>query len=257
MELRGRGGVTPEWWYQFVFHVGMAQQARHNIACSNVHPESLRVETLCIKIIVHYALFTCWFSSVHLVWLALRHLVSLFGSFACIVTPLMLSSKFFLRFSRIGGRVRVNLDLLLKKKGIMVLKLNSRCVPCTILVIESAYCHLVVLRFDLFSLFVLFVLSLWLKVKSLSRTRGQSSSSEGSEIDQYDPLFLHSNDTSGVPLINFEPEGTENYNIWKAAITIANHTKNKLGFINGKLKRPEDEGFMQEQWNICNFVVLN
>ncbi|GKA57259.1 ribonuclease H-like domain-containing protein [Tanacetum coccineum] len=36
--------------------------------------------------------------------------------------------------------------------------------------------------------------------------------------------------------------GTENYKIWKAAITIAIHTKNKLGFINGKIARPVEEG---------------
>ncbi|GKC33885.1 ribonuclease H-like domain-containing protein, partial [Tanacetum coccineum] len=79
------------------------------------------------------------------------------------------------------------------------------------------------------------------------KDKGKASGFKGSNIDQYDPLFLHSNDTSGVPLNNFKLKGTENYKVWKAAITIAIHTKNKLGFINGKLKRPKDEGFMQEQ----------
>nr|GEX61507.1 hypothetical protein [Tanacetum cinerariifolium] len=75
------------------------------------------------------------------------------------------------------------------------------------------------------------------------KNKGQASGSQGSDIDQYDPLFLHSNDTSGVPLINFILEGTENYKVWKAAITIAIHTTNKLGFINEKLSRLEEEGF--------------
>ncbi|GKD94992.1 hypothetical protein Tco_1374829, partial [Tanacetum coccineum] len=48
-----------------------------------------------------------------------------------------------------------------------------------------------------------------------------------------------------------------NYKIWNAAITIATHTKNKLGFLNEKLKRPKEEGFMQEQFDRCNSVVLN
>ncbi|GJW91291.1 polyadenylate-binding protein 2-like protein [Tanacetum coccineum] len=38
------------------------------------------------------------------------------------------------------------------------------------------------------------------------KNKGQASGSEGSNIDQYDPLFLHSNDSSGVPLINFKLE---------------------------------------------------
>ncbi|GKC81771.1 ribonuclease H-like domain-containing protein [Tanacetum coccineum] len=86
---------------------------------------------------------------------------------------------------------------------------------------------------------------------------GQASDPEGSNIDQYDPLFLHSNDTSRVPLITFKLEGTKNYKVWKATITIAIHTKNKLGFINGKLARPTEEGFKQEQRDRCNYVVLN
>ncbi|GKC58870.1 ribonuclease H-like domain-containing protein [Tanacetum coccineum] len=60
------------------------------------------------------------------------------------------------------------------------------------------------------------------------KNKGVSSSSEEDNIDQYDPLFLHSNDTNGVPIIGF------------------------------KLKeRPEEAGFMQEQWDMCNSVVLN
>ncbi|GJV05610.1 hypothetical protein Tco_1343266 [Tanacetum coccineum] len=62
----------------------------------------------------------------------------------------------------------------------------------------------------------------------LLKDKGQSFGSEGDDIDQYDSLFLHSNDTNGIPLISFKLEGTENYKVWKAAITIAIHTNNKL-----------------------------
>nr|GEU47246.1 hypothetical protein [Tanacetum cinerariifolium] len=44
------------------------------------------------------------------------------------------------------------------------------------------------------------------------KNKGKSSSSRGSnDFDQYDPLFLHSTDTGGLPLINFKLDGTENY----------------------------------------------
>ncbi|GJV79312.1 putative RNA-directed DNA polymerase [Tanacetum coccineum] len=89
------------------------------------------------------------------------------------------------------------------------------------------------------------------------KDKGKGSGSRENNIDQYDPLFLHCNDTNGVPIIGFKHEGTENYKVWKAAIPIAIHTKNKLGFINGKIPRPIEEGFMQEQWDRCNSVVLN
>nr|GEZ18960.1 ribonuclease H-like domain-containing protein [Tanacetum cinerariifolium] len=42
--------------------------------------------------------------------------------------------------------------------------------------------------------------------KPLNDKRKSSSFGGGDYIDQYDPLFLHSNDTSGVPLINFKLE---------------------------------------------------
>ncbi|GJV67699.1 putative RNA-directed DNA polymerase [Tanacetum coccineum] len=89
------------------------------------------------------------------------------------------------------------------------------------------------------------------------KDKSVSSGSGENNIDQYEPLYLHSNDTNGVPIIGFKLEGTENYKIWKAAITIAIHTKNKLGFINGKIPRPVEADFMQEQWDRCNSVVLN
>lgn len=77
------------------------------------------------------------------------------------------------------------------------------------------------------------------------------------KLDQFDPLFLHSSDTSGIPLISFKLEGTENYKVWSAAIKLAIHTKNKLGFLNGTLERPAETGFLQEQWDRCNSVVLS
>ncbi|GJT55531.1 ribonuclease H-like domain-containing protein [Tanacetum coccineum] len=74
------------------------------------------------------------------------------------------------------------------------------------------------------------------------KDKGVASGSNGGDIDQFDPLYLHGNATNDIPLIGFKLEGTENYKIWKAAITIAIHTKNKLGFINGKIARPVKEG---------------
>ncbi|GKC91519.1 putative RNA-directed DNA polymerase [Tanacetum coccineum] len=79
------------------------------------------------------------------------------------------------------------------------------------------------------------------------KDKGKSYGSGENNIDQYDPLFLHSNDTNGVSIIGFELEGTENYKVWKAAITITIHTKNKLGFINSKIPRPVEEDVFMGQ----------
>nr|GEY36647.1 ribonuclease H-like domain-containing protein [Tanacetum cinerariifolium] len=50
------------------------------------------------------------------------------------------------------------------------------------------------------------------------KDKRQASDLEGSNIDQYDPLFLHSNDTRGVPLINFKLE-VGHHNDTKVVVT--------------------------------------
>ncbi|GKB07357.1 replication protein A 70 kDa DNA-binding subunit B [Tanacetum coccineum] len=85
---------------------------------------------------------------------------------------------------------------------------------------------------------------------------GGASGSSKAHLDQFDHLFLHINDTSGIPLINFKLEGTKNYKVWCAAITIAIHTKNKIGFINEKIERPTHTDFLQEQCDRCNSVFI-
>nr|GEY62023.1 ribonuclease H-like domain-containing protein [Tanacetum cinerariifolium] len=46
-------------------------------------------------------------------------------------------------------------------------------------------------------------------------------------------------------LITFKLEGTENYKVWSGAVQLALHTRNKLGFINGKCHRLDDDAFFK------------
>ncbi|GJU04357.1 ribonuclease H-like domain-containing protein [Tanacetum coccineum] len=55
------------------------------------------------------------------------------------------------------------------------------------------------------------------------KNKGQASGSEGSNIDQDDPLFLHSNDSNGVPLINFKLK--ETYSKQDASVIFNMHFK--------------------------------
>ncbi|GKC41566.1 putative transcription factor interactor and regulator CCHC(Zn) family protein [Tanacetum coccineum] len=82
-----------------------------------------------------------------------------------------------------------------------------------------------------------------------------SSASEASKLIFRDELYLHPTDASSTPLINVKLTGTDNYNVWSHAMTLALHSKNKLGFIDGKCKKPTDKSLVN-QWEICNSVVL-
>nr|GEU80912.1 putative Gag-polypeptide of LTR copia-type [Tanacetum cinerariifolium] len=46
-----------------------------------------------------------------------------------------------------------------------------------------------------------------------------------------------------------DKDRTENYKVWVAAIQLALHTRNKLGFINGKCVRHESDALLQDQWD--------
>ncbi|GJT77615.1 putative transcription factor interactor and regulator CCHC(Zn) family protein [Tanacetum coccineum] len=71
-----------------------------------------------------------------------------------------------------------------------------------------------------------------------------------------DPLFLHPNDTSPTPLINFKLIGTDNYNMWSCTMKFALRNKSKLGFIDGTCKRKSDDHVLANQWDLCNSVVI-
>ena len=78
------------------------------------------------------------------------------------------------------------------------------------------------------------------------------------KLDFGDPLYLHPSDTTGTALVSIKLKGTENYNVWCGAMTLALETKNKLGFINGTCLKSDydNDDVLSSQWNRCNSVVL-
>ena len=54
-----------------------------------------------------------------------------------------------------------------------------------------------------------------------------------------DPYFLHSSDHPSMILVSAPLVGT-NYLSWSCSIKIALGAKHKLGFINGKVRQPEE-----------------
>lgn len=78
-----------------------------------------------------------------------------------------------------------------------------------------------------------------------------------SNLDFSNPLYLHPSDTNSTPLINFKLIGTENYKVWSCTMTLALETKNKIGFINKSCIKPTDDDVLIKQWERCNSVVLS
>ncbi|GKC68327.1 putative transcription factor interactor and regulator CCHC(Zn) family protein, partial [Tanacetum coccineum] len=78
--------------------------------------------------------------------------------------------------------------------------------------------------------------------------KGKEEGSSEIHLYVYDPLYFHPNDI-GSQLISFKLKETENYKIWSATVQLALHSRNKLGFINGKCIKDETDALLEEQWN--------
>lgn len=72
-------------------------------------------------------------------------------------------------------------------------------------------------------------------------------------------LYINPNENINVPLVTQVLEGPENFISWKKGMIRSLGFKRKLGFIYGKIKRPEDPENSEEleKWEQCNSVVLS
>ncbi|KAJ9554588.1 hypothetical protein OSB04_018633 [Centaurea solstitialis] len=72
-----------------------------------------------------------------------------------------------------------------------------------------------------------------------------------------DPFFLHHSDNTGLVLVS-QPLNSENYSSWSRSMIIALSVKNKIGFIDGSLVRPD--GTNQQKlnaWIRNNHIVIS
>ena len=72
-----------------------------------------------------------------------------------------------------------------------------------------------------------------------------------------DLYFLHPSDHPGLILVSKKLNG-DNYNTWCWAMEISLSAKNKIGFINGKVKMPSETKQPDEHatWQRCNNMLL-
>ncbi|XP_068322553.1 uncharacterized protein [Pyrus communis] len=69
------------------------------------------------------------------------------------------------------------------------------------------------------------------------------------------PLYLHHSDQPGAVLVP-QPLVEDNYGTWVQSMTMALTVKNKLGLVDGTIKKPsEDKHEELQQWNRCNNLV--
>ncbi|XP_073025131.1 uncharacterized protein [Primulina eburnea] len=78
----------------------------------------------------------------------------------------------------------------------------------------------------------------------------------GVSQDSSSPFFLHNGDHPGLLLVSHQLTGS-NYNTWSRSFGMALTAKNKLGFIDGDIIRPQINDLLYGAWNRCNSMVIS
>lgn len=65
-------------------------------------------------------------------------------------------------------------------------------------------------------------------------------------IDHLHPLYLHPSDAPDSLNIGIMLKGTDNFTLWSKAIKLALLVKNKIGFIDGTVKRDQFSGSLAQ-----------
>jgi hypothetical protein len=75
-------------------------------------------------------------------------------------------------------------------------------------------------------------------------------------VDPTSPYFLASNEQPALALLS-APLNDSDYHSWSQTMLLDLGMKNKLGFIDGSLRRPATDAPTQLAWDRCNKFVLS
>ena len=75
-------------------------------------------------------------------------------------------------------------------------------------------------------------------------------------MDQDNPFHLQSSDSPGMKLVS-EPFDGSGFSNWKRSMIIALSARNKLGFVNGSIMRPDSLHPTFKSWSRCNDMVIS
>ena len=74
------------------------------------------------------------------------------------------------------------------------------------------------------------------------------SGNNNNVVDFDDPLYIHPSDNSITTIITIKLTGNENYRLWRSSMLRSLKARNKLGFIDGTLKKPTDNDNKCLKW---------
>ncbi|XP_061351940.1 uncharacterized protein LOC133296911, partial [Gastrolobium bilobum] len=70
------------------------------------------------------------------------------------------------------------------------------------------------------------------------------------------PYYLHPNESPLLVLVSPSMNG-KNFHTWQRSMRMALLSKNKLGFVNGTIKKPDDDSPLFGSWERCNTMIIS
>ncbi|KAF7140894.1 hypothetical protein RHSIM_Rhsim06G0111500 [Rhododendron simsii] len=92
---------------------------------------------------------------------------------------------------------------------------------------------------------------------SKSSSKSTDSAQAQKLTDPYEnPYFLHHSDSPTAVLVS-PPLNGENYNLWFRAMRMALRAKNKMGFVDGTIPKPDPSSDIYSQWERVNDMICS
>lgn len=70
------------------------------------------------------------------------------------------------------------------------------------------------------------------------------------------PYYIHPSDNPSMKLVSMKFNG-QSYNDWKRSMVISLSAKNKMGFVDGSIKKPELNDMNYKAWDRCNSMMIS
>ena len=71
------------------------------------------------------------------------------------------------------------------------------------------------------------------------------------------PFFLPANENPSLILTSQPLTGPENYMSWARSVFLALSSRNKFGFVDGSIPKPDSSSPLYNYWSRCNTTVLS
>lgn len=85
----------------------------------------------------------------------------------------------------------------------------------------------------------------------------EGSGSKGDPVNYDDPLYIHPSDNTVTTIVSFKLTGTDNFHIWHNFMIRSLKARNKLGFVEGTVKKDSSDEPKSLKWEHANVVVCS